>query len=110
MAFFGGYRTVWLIVLFDLPTASPEERSDYRHFHDFLLDDGFHRLQFSVYGRHCASEENAEVHRQRVIGALPPDGEVRMFTFTDHQFSRMAVYQGRIRRVGETPPEQVLLL
>lgn len=110
MAVFGGYRTMWLIVLFDLPTVTTEEKTNYRHFHDFLMDDGFQRLQFSVYARHCASEENTAVHSARVQGALPPEGEVRMFTFTDKQFSRMTVVQGRLYRSAEAPPEQILLL
>jgi CRISPR-associated protein Cas2 len=110
MAIFGGYGTVWLIVLFDLPTATLEERADYRHFREFLLDDGFVILQFSVYGRHCASEENAFVHRHRVHGALPPDGEVRLLSMTDKQFGRMSVFHGKLRRATERPPEQVLLL
>ncbi len=110
MAFFGGYRTVWLIVLFDLPTATPEERTDYRHFREFLLDDGYLMLQFSVYARHCASEENASVHTSRIHDVLPPDGEVRVISMTDKQFGRMNIFYGRIRRATERPPEQVLLL
>ncbi len=101
---------MWLIVLFDLPTATSEERADYRHFHDFLLDDGFAMLQFSVYARHCASEENAAVHSQRIHAALPPDGEVRLLSLTDKQFGRMSVFHGHMRTQAEHPPEQVLLL
>lgn len=110
MAIFGGYQTVWLIVLFDLPTSSAEERTDYRHFREFLLDDGFTMLQFSVYARHCASEENAGVHICRTHDLLPPDGEVRILTMTDKQFGRMNIFHGRLRRATERPPEQVLLL
>mgnify|MGYP001263581380 CR=1 FL=1 len=110
MAIFGGYRTVWLIVLFDLPTATPEERSDYRHFHDLLIDEAFIRLQFSVYARHCSSDENASVHTNRIHVALPPDGEVRIMSMTDKQFGRMGVFHGRLRKATERPPEQVLLL
>ena len=110
MAIFGGYRTVWLIVLFDLPTATSEERTYYRHFREFLLDDGFAMLQFSVYARHCASDENAGVHIHRTHAALPPDGEVRILTMTDKQFGRMSIFHGRIRRKTEQPPEQILLL
>lgn len=53
---------MWLIIMFDLPTTDSEARADYRHFHDFLLNEGYLRLQLSVYGRHCASEENGAVH------------------------------------------------
>ena len=65
--------------MFDLPTATEKARKDYTHFRKSLLKDGFTMLQYSVYVRHCASEENADVHYQRVKGFLPPDGEVRLF-------------------------------
>ena len=34
-------------------------------------------MQYSIYYRHHASEENALVHTQRIKDHLPPDGEVR---------------------------------
>jgi CRISPR-associated protein Cas2 len=110
MAAFGGYRTMWLVVMFDLPTKTSEDRGEYQHFHDFLLDDGFIRMQFSVYARHCSSEENCKTHMERVHAALPPHGEIRLMTFTDKQFSRTIVFQGHLRKLVEIPPEQVLLL
>lgn len=109
MTVYGGYRTVWLIVLFDLPTDTPEARAQYRDFRNRLLDDGFDMMQFSVYMRHCESEENALVHRKRVQSCLPPDGEVRIVTITDKQFGRIEVYYGKIRGLAEAPPEQVAL-
>jgi CRISPR-associated protein Cas2 len=96
--------------MFDLPTDSPTARSAYRHFRDLLLDDGFVRLQFSVYARHCASEENASVHHKRILASLPSGGEVRFLSLTDKQFGRMQVYFGGLPRHIEQPPEQVLLL
>lgn len=110
MAIFGGYRSMWLMVMFDLPTLTSEERSDYRHFHDFLLNEGFIRLQYSVYARHCGSDENGTVHIERVQKALPPDGEVRIMSFTDKQFARMQVFYGPLRRGVEQAQQQVLLL
>ena len=106
---FGGYRTMWVIALFDLPTDTPQARSDYRHFRDTLLADGFMMLQYSVYARHCASEENAEVHQKRIKSALPPDGEVRIMLLTDKQFARMEVFFGAIRAPTEAAPRQVML-
>ncbi len=101
---------MWLIIMFDLPTTDSEARADYRHFHDFLLNEGYLRLQLSVYGRHCATDENGAVHLQRLHAALPPDGEVRVLTLTDKQFSRMQVFFGRMRQRPEPAPEQILLL
>jgi len=106
---FGGMRTVWVLTLFDLPTDSAEARSYYRKFRKHLLDNGFLMLQYSVYARHCPSEENAQVHAQRIRRYLPPDGEVRLLVITDKQFGRMETFFGKIRAPTERPPEQVTL-
>ncbi len=104
---FGGFRTVWVFALFDLPVDTKEARREYTRFRKHLLEDGFIMLQYSVYARHCPSDENAQVHSGRIRGALPPDGEVRVLTITDHQFGRMQVFHGRMRRRTERPPEQL---
>jgi len=93
--------------MFDLPTMTSEDRKRYRLFHDFLEDDGFDRMQYSIYIRHCASEENAAVHMARVRATLPQDGEVRIISITDKQFGRIQVYQGRLPRKAEAAPQQV---
>ena len=100
---------MWVIALFDLPTDTPEARSEYRAFREALLNDGFVMLQYSVYARHCASEENAEVHRKRVKSALPCDGEVRIMLMTDKQFARMDLFFGAIRSPVEHAPTQVTM-
>lgn len=104
---FGGLQTVWTIVLFDLPTDSPEARKQYTLFRKFLLQDGFTMMQYSVYMRHHASEENAQVHIQRVKQHLPADGEVRIIKITDKQFSRIEVFYGKRHKPIEKPPEQL---
>lgn len=98
---------MWVLAMFDLPTDTREARKAYAEFRKSLLKDGFTMLQFSVYARHCPSEENAEVHMERVRNFLPDDGEVRLLTVTDAQFGRMQVYYGRIRGATEKAPEQV---
>ena len=76
-----GYRCMWVLAMFDLPTDTKKARKDYTLFRKHLLEDGFTMMQYSVYARHCASKENAEVHTQRIKRHLPPDGEVRV-TYT----------------------------
>lgn len=104
---FGGFRSMWLIVMFDLPTDTREARRAYHDFRSGLLDDGFLMMQFSVYGRHCGSEENSVVHERRIQASLPPDGEVRVLRLTDKQFERMKVFLGKIRKATEKAPEQI---
>jgi len=106
---FGGYRTVWLLVMFDLPVDTKKARRSYREFRKGLLEDGFDMMQFSIYKRHCASEANARVHGKRVKAMLPPDGEVRLLTITDKQFSRIQIFFGKIRQKPAPPPQQLSL-
>ena len=104
-----GYRVVWIIAMFDLPTDTKKARKDYTLFRKSLLKDGFTMLQYSVYVRHCASEENADVHFTRIKNFLPPDGEVRLICVTDKQFSRMETYWGKHRKPAPPQPKQLEL-
>ena len=99
---------MWIIVLFDLPTDTAEARKDYTKFRKHLLDDGFTMMQYSVYMRHCSSDENAQVHMQRVKAILPPDGEIRIVKITDKQFARIEVFFGKKRKPTEKAPEQLM--
>jgi CRISPR-associated protein Cas2 len=56
------YHIMWLFVFFDLPVTTKKERKLATGFRKNLLKDGFTMMQFSVYNRHCASKESAEVH------------------------------------------------
>lgn len=104
-----GYRAVWIVAMFDLPTDTVKARKDYTQFRKNLLKDGFSMLQYSVYARHCASEENAAVHYNRVKSFLPPDGEVRIVQITDKQFEKMQIYWGKMRKPTPPAPAQLEL-
>ena len=97
---------MWVFAMFDLPVDTKEARKAYTEFRKSLLQNGFAMMQFSVYCRHCPSQENADVHTRRIKAALPPDGEVRVMQITDKQFDRMTVFHGKIRKATEKPPEQ----
>jgi CRISPR-associated protein Cas2 len=104
-----GWRSMWVIAMFDLPTDTPAARKAYTRFRKDLLDDGFTMMQFSVYSRHCASIENSEVHVGRMGQRLPPAGEVRFLTITDRQFSRIKVFWGKKRAKTDPAPSQMEL-
>ena len=102
-----GYRAMWILICFDLPTDTPIARYQYTQFRKYLIEDGFKMMQYSIYFRHSASRENINVHLFRVRKWIPPDGEVRILLFTDKQFERMEVYQGKRRLATEKPPNQL---
>lgn len=101
---------MWIVTLFDLPVDTKAARRRYAVFRKLLLKDGFTQLQYSVYARHCASRENADVHIGRVSGWVPQEGEVRIVTLTEKQFQRMHVFQGKCRVAPEPTPAQLELL
>ncbi len=104
-----GYRFMWILAMFDLPTDTPKARKDYTKFRKALLKDGFTMMQYSVYKRHCASRENTAVHTQRVRNFLPPDGEVRLLMITDVQYEKMEVFFGKKRKPTPPAPAQLEL-
>ncbi|MDO6433275.1 CRISPR-associated endonuclease Cas2 [Flavitalea sp. BT771] len=77
---------MWLFVLFDLPVETKKERKAASDFRKALMKDGFGMLQFSVYCRHCASDESAQVHIKRTKAVTPEKGQVSIIKITDRQY------------------------
>jgi CRISPR-associated protein Cas2 len=103
------YRSMWILVLFDLPTETRKDRRIATKFRKELLDDGFAMFQFSIYTRFCASRENAEVHTKRVKRILPPEGKVGILTITDKQFGMMEIFFSAKRVETQKPSQQLEL-
>ena len=104
-----GYRIMWLFVFFDLPTETKKDRRNAQQFRKNLIKDGFTMMQFSVYTRHCASSESADVHEKRVNDLLPPLGKVSMLRITDKQYGNIANFWGQ-SELGKAPQPQQLEL
>jgi CRISPR-associated protein Cas2 len=104
---FSEYRIMWVVVFFDLPVDTKKARRESTLFRKNLLRDGFTMMQFSIYVRHCASSENAEVHTKRVKSFLPQHGNVVVFTLTDKQFSQMEVFSNSTPKENKTAGVQL---
>lgn len=104
-----GYKTMWLMAMFDLPVDDKVARRRYAQFRGLLLDNGFSQLQYSVYARCCESEATAETQRKKIVAKLPPDGHVRLMMITDRQFEKMESYVGKNREENERVPAQLEL-
>lgn len=92
---FSEYRIMWVLVLFDLPTDTKKDKKAYADFRKNLQKDGFTMFQFSIYVRHCASSENADVHIKRVKSFLPEFGQVGIICITDKQFGNIELFYGK---------------
>ena len=74
-----------------------------------LQRDGFTMFQFSIYVRHCASQENAAVHIKRVKSFLPEYGNVGIICITDKQFANIELFYGKKPLPTEAPGQQLEL-
>ncbi|HQR93171.1 MAG TPA: CRISPR-associated endonuclease Cas2 [Sediminibacterium sp.] len=101
------YRIMWILVLFDLPTETKTERRIAQQFRKKILGDGFTMFQFSIYLRHCASVENAEVHIKRVQKILPEKGHIGIMSITDKQFGMIKIFQGKKPQIAVNVPQQL---
>lgn len=106
---FSEYRIMWLLVLFDLPTETKKDRKAHSLFRKNLIKDGFTMFQFSIYIRHCASMENAEVHKKRVKSFLPEFGKVGIICITDKQFGNIELFYGSKPQLPNAPGQQLEL-
>jgi CRISPR-associated protein Cas2 len=103
-------RFVWLFVLFDLPVGTKAQRRDANRFRNFLKDDGFMMLQFSVYARVCRGDDGATKHVARVTRNLPGQGSIRALQVTDRQYGRMRLLLGELTKTESVGSRQMVLL
>ena len=102
-----GYAIMWRYVMFDLPVETKSQRRVAARFRKDLLKDGFTMHQFSVYVRHCASNEAATVHIKRIKNMVPEEGIISVLKVTDKQFGDTIRFIGKKRQPTPVQPMQL---
>lgn len=91
------YRFMRMIVMFDLPSESAEEKRNYRRFRKALITNGFYMMQESVYTRMLITPSAQLSALEAVRRNKPQDGVVQVMTVTEKQFSKMEYIVGEHR-------------
>lgn len=104
------YRMAWVLVFFDLPVGTKQERKAAADFRKDLIRDGYMMVQFSVYARPCASADRVETQVRRLRPKIPPKGEVRSIIVSDAQWGRMMVVRSTQTIDPEDQPKQMVFL
>lgn len=99
------YKMGWLMVAFDLPVKTKDERKRATDFRKFLFDDGFQMIQFSVYARPCVTFARQETHLRRIRLVVPPEGSIRVIYITKAQWEKAFIIHGK--PATEVPPEEM---
>ena len=101
-----GYRIMWMVVLFDLPVGTAEERHTATKFRNLLLDEGFLMSQFSVYAKPSLGRDKNEALLQRIRNAIPAYGKVHLMSFTDKQYANILTFYGPKQDTSAKTPSQ----
>lgn len=91
-----------MLVFFDLPVQTKKQRHDAAAFRNFLLKDGYHMLQFSVYSRVCNGNDAVQKHRARLRAHLPANGSIRLLVITEKQYETIEILLGQLA-LDDTP-------
>ena len=88
------YRYMRMILMFDMPVDTVEERKAYRKFRKFLIDEGFIIHQFSIYSKLLLNNSANNAMIERLKTRNPKKGNITLLTVTEKQFSRMIYLNG----------------
>lgn len=110
MGILSGYEIMWMIVLFDLPVVTPDDRKTATQFRKHLLDCGFSMSQFSVYYKVVPGKDKAARFLRLVADAVPPSGKVDILQITDKQYGGIVSIQNGMRYKNPEKGEQLALL
>ena len=91
------YRFMRVIVFFDLPTETLENKREYRRFRKALIKSGFIMMQESVYTKLVLNSTAARAVESNVEKVKPTAGLVQMITITEKQYSNMQIIVGEAK-------------
>ena len=85
------YDFMRLILFFDLPVITKEQRKIYAQFRKFLIKNGYIMMQYSVYCKIFANREAAVKHVGILEKNVPKSGQIRILLVTEKQYSKIEI-------------------
>ena len=104
------YRFMRVLVFFDLPTLTMEDRRNYRKFRKTLISNGFIMMQESVYCRLLLTPSSEKSVIEAIKKKKPPKGLVQVLTVTEKQFNSMEYITGEFSSEVVDSDERLVVL
>lgn len=104
------YRFMRVMVFFDLPVATAENRRNYAKFRKYLIKTGFVMVQESVYSKLALNTTIANAVMRNVRNNKPPEGLVQMLSITEKQYSRIEFLVGEAKGNVIESDERLVIL
>ena len=99
-----------VIVFFDLPTVTLEERREYAKFRKYLIKSGFIMMQESVYSKLAQNAAVADSVINNVKKNKPSEGLVQLLSITEKQFQKMEYIIGTSNSVVLDSDDRLVIL
>lgn len=99
-----------LMIMFDLPTETSNQRREYRRFRKALINEGFIMIQYSVYVRVCVNRQSATFMEKRVSTYLPKDGTIQSLMLTEKQYNDMHFLLGKKKEDIRNSAQRTIIL
>jgi len=104
------YRFMRMLIFFDLPTETTDDRRNYRKFRKGLIKNGFIMMQESVYCKLLLNASAEQSVRDAVRKIRPPKGIVQILTITEKQFSKIEFLTGEFHSDIISSDERMVIL
>lgn len=99
-----------VIVFFDLPVITGEEKRAYLQFRKYLLKNGFMMVQESVYCKLALNGSAVNAIVENVRKNSPDKGLVQLLTVTEKQYAKMDLIIGDIKGEILDSDERLVIL
>ena len=99
-----------VLVFFDLPVITAENRRAYVKFRKFLLKNGFLMLQESVYCKLALNGTAVNAIVDNVHKNKPEEGLIKLLTVTEKQYSKMDIVIGNVKSEVLDSDERLVIL
>lgn len=99
-----------VLVFFDLPVNTKEERRAYTKFRKFLVKNGFLMLQESVYCKLALNSTAVHAIIDQVHKNSPAQGLVQLLTVTEKQYAKMDLITGESKSEVLDTDERLVIL
>lgn len=104
------YRFMRVLVFFDLPVLTAENRRAYTRFRKFLLKNGFLMLQESVYCKLALNGTAVNAIVDNVHKNKPEKGLIQLLTVTEKQYAKMDIVVGDLKSEVLDTDERLVVL
>lgn len=99
-----------VLVFFDLPVLTSENRRAYAKFRRFLLKNGFLMLQESVYCKLALNSSAVNAIVDNVHKNKPEEGLIQLLTVTEKQYAKMDIILGQVKSEVRDTDERLVIL